>query len=182
MTDHLSLTERMSAAFRILFNHFDPDTPPLNADELRTAEAHIAALTDRVQADETASLADRAEIASLHSYVQGVTAKAPAGAVGFTDQPAPFATAQVAAGLPLAITSEALADGTVGAAYEGSLGAEGGSGEYSWAVGGLPTGLTVTTGGSFDGIPGEAGIFTLTATVTDQLGATATRELALSIA
>jgi large repetitive protein len=60
----------------------------------------------------------------------------------------------------------------VGAAYSQTLSASGGTGPYSFAVsaGGLPTGLTLTTGGVLSGTPTEAGSFSFTISATDSTG------------
>lgn len=69
----------------------------------------------------------------------------------------------------LAITTLALADGTVGAVYADSLGASGGTSPYSWAVtwGALPGGLGLSSAGVVSGTPTNAGTFSFMVRVTD---------------
>ena len=67
----------------------------------------------------------------------------------------------------LTITTSSLPGGTVNVAYSASLAAIGGSGKYSFAVSGLPDGLSVSTAGAITGTPTKAGTFSVTATVTD---------------
>jgi N,N-dimethylformamidase beta subunit-like protein/F5/8 type C domain-containing protein/putative Ig domain-containing protein len=85
----------------------------------------------------------------------------------------------------LTITTSALPSGTVGAAYNTSLAATGGTPPYSWSLasGALPPGLTLATDGTISGTPGQSGNFSFTARVTDSSSpaATATRTLALSV-
>ncbi len=89
---------------------------------------------------------------------------------------------------PLAISTAALARGTVGADYSASLAAAGGSGVgYRWSVstGALPAGLTLAADGTpsttLAGVPTAAGTFTFTVVVTDSAAATASRTLTIEI-
>ncbi len=78
------------------------------------------------------------------------------------------------------------ATGTVGTAYTGSLTASGGTAPYSWAVTGLPTGVTPsgtsTATVSVSGTPTAAGTFSVTATVTDSKSLTASYTVSVVIA
>jgi hypothetical protein len=67
----------------------------------------------------------------------------------------------------LTITTASLPDGTVNVAYSAGLAATGGSGKYSFAVSGLPDGLSASSAGAITGTPTKAGTFSVTATVTD---------------
>ncbi|MDR3698110.1 MAG: putative Ig domain-containing protein [Candidatus Sulfopaludibacter sp.] len=67
----------------------------------------------------------------------------------------------------LTVTTSSLPDGAVSVAYSAGLAASGGSGKYSWAVSGLPDGLSVSSTGAISGTPTKAGTFPVTATVTD---------------
>jgi hypothetical protein len=54
-----------------------------------------------------------------------------------------------------------------------TFGATGGKPPYSWTGSGLPSGLSVASGGSLSGTPGASGAFAVTISVTDAAGATA---------
>ena len=90
-----------------------------------------------------------------------------------------------AASNPVIITGALAATGTVGTAYSGSLTASGGTATYTWAVSGLPAGVTpsntssatVTVGGT----PTAAGTSAVTATVTDSKGGTATYTMSIVV-
>jgi hypothetical protein len=82
-----------------------------------------------------------------------------------------FSVAIAAVG-SLAITG-APAGGTVGVAYSGTLGATGGYGTgtytFSIASGALPSGITLSAGGTLSGTPAAVGTSTFTAQVTSGL-------------
>ena len=84
----------------------------------------------------------------------------------------------------LTITTSSLPNGTVGAAYQQTLTASGGTGGYSWAIsaGSLPLGLLLSTAGSITGFPSAAGTSNFTAQVTDSSGAKASTVLSILIA
>jgi len=84
---------------------------------------------------------------------------------------------------PLAVSTTALSDGTVGSAYSQSLSASGGTGPYTWTVsaGALPAGLNLSTAGVISGPPTTAGSSSFTVTVTDAAAPAATATKALSI-
>lgn len=70
---------------------------------------------------------------------------------------------------------------TSGTAYSTTLSTAGGSGTYTWTVGGLPPGLAVS-GNVISGIPTSPGSYTLDLTVVDaETGATATGQVTLSV-
>ncbi|HTK75119.1 MAG TPA: putative Ig domain-containing protein, partial [Gemmataceae bacterium] len=82
------------------------------------------------------------------------------------------------------ITQPVLPGGTVGVSYQTTLTAAGGTSPYSWSVtaGSLPPGLSFRPDGGIQGTPSGAGNFTFTATVTDAVGARATKDFTLTIA
>lgn len=87
--------------------------------------------------------------------------------------------------LPLAVTTSALAGGTVGSAYSQTLQAIGGTSPYTWAVtsGSLPSGLSLNSStGVISGTPGSNGTSNFTVTATDSSSPTPqTASAALSI-
>jgi hypothetical protein len=111
-----------------------------------------------------------------------------AGTYGFTVQVTDSnnvtasASMSVTIAATLSVSTTALNGGSVNASYSQSLAASGGVGPYSWAVSsGLPPGLVFSAGGVLAGTPNTAGTFTFTATVTDSLGATASRPFTIVI-
>jgi hypothetical protein len=100
-----------------------------------------------------------------------------------TTSPAPPVTTTPA---PLTITTTSLPSATVGGAYSATLTASGGTVPYSWAItsGSLPTGLSLSSGGTVSGTPSAAGSSTFTVEVTDSTTptpATATTTLSVSV-
>ncbi|MFN0255358.1 Ig-like domain-containing protein [Pedobacter ureilyticus] len=85
---------------------------------------------------------------------------------------------------PLVIANKTLADGTVGGAYptETLPAATGGTGPYSYVSANVPAGLSFNpTTREITGTPTEAGNFSITLTVTDADGRTATNTYALRV-
>ena len=80
------------------------------------------------------------------------------------------------------ITTTALPDGTVGSPYSASLAGTTPNTPLTWSGSGLPPGLTLAPDGSISGTPTTPGTFGFTVTATDSTGATATRELTITIA
>ncbi|WP_285688654.1 putative Ig domain-containing protein [Actinoplanes sp. NBRC 103695] len=81
----------------------------------------------------------------------------------------------------LAVSSDPLADATVGAPYSAQLEATGGTGPYTWAAtGALPPGLTVV-GDALSGTPTAAGTFDVPVRVTDAESRTATGTIRLTV-
>ena len=70
---------------------------------------------------------------------------------------------------------------TVNMAYTATLTASGGSGGYSWAATGLPSGFSLSSGGVLTGTPTTAGPITFTGTVTDSSNNTASRMYTLPV-
>jgi hypothetical protein len=84
---------------------------------------------------------------------------------------------------PVAVAAMNLPTATQGRLYAVQLVAAGGDGVYTWKVeaGSLPTGLTLGSVGDLTGTPGEAGVFTFTARVTDRGNRVATGALTLTV-
>jgi hypothetical protein len=75
----------------------------------------------------------------------------------------------------LKITTSSLPGGTVGGAYSATLAATGGTASYAWSAAGLPAGLTLeAASGKVSGTPTTAATSTVTVTVKDAAGKTAT--------
>jgi hypothetical protein len=82
------------------------------------------------------------------------------------------------------VTPDTLPSGIVGTAYtQTTLSASGGWSPYTWttALGSLPGGLTLTSGGVISGIPTTAGLFSFTVQVTDSSQAVAGKTFAITI-
>ncbi|MHB1526773.1 MAG: G1 family glutamic endopeptidase [Candidatus Dormibacteria bacterium] len=93
----------------------------------------------------------------------------------------------LAATTTLVITTTSLSAATAGVAYSTTLAASGGTAPYSWAItsGSLPSGLTLSVGGSITGIPSAAGTASFGVQATDSTtptAETATAQLSLSVA
>ncbi len=90
----------------------------------------------------------------------------------------------VIAAASLAITTQSLADGSIGVAYSQTITAIGGSTPYAFAVtsGALPAGLTLASNGAISGTPTAAGPFAFTVQVTDSSGKTATKAFTINVA
>lgn len=89
----------------------------------------------------------------------------------------------ITVGASLTVTSGSAGNGVVGAAYSASLGAAGGTGPYTWSISGgaLPDGLTLSSGGQITGTPTTAGTFGFTVQARDANGATATKQLSITV-
>jgi hypothetical protein len=105
-----------------------------------------------------------------------------------TDQTTPAATGSQAYTLlvvPPTITLSPLTlpDGAVLVAYNETVTASGGVGSYSYSItgGGLPTGVTLSSGGVLSGTPTASGTFNFTVTATDQTTPAATGSQAYTI-
>ena len=83
----------------------------------------------------------------------------------------------------LAIATTRLKPAVAGHSYSGKLASAGGVGPATWATKGLPKGLRLNakTGG-LSGTPRTRGVYRVTVTATDALGARATRTLVLRVA
>ncbi len=85
---------------------------------------------------------------------------------------------------PLVLANKTLVNGTVGVAYPGETlpAATGGSGSYTYAISNLPAGLLFNaTSRQITGTPSGAGNFSITLTVTDSEGRTASNTYALQV-
>jgi hypothetical protein len=82
---------------------------------------------------------------------------------------------------PLSITTASLPPGMVGAAYSASVGATGGVPPYTFSASGLPDGLSMSAGGSISGTPTVAGSSSVSVTVRDSLGTSASRTLSIAV-
>ncbi len=82
---------------------------------------------------------------------------------------------------PVGIDSTQLPDGIAGQDYTASLTASGGTQPYHWTAEGLPSGLNLSDDGVITGTVGAAGEVTVTVTVTDDNGKTASKELTLTL-
>jgi hypothetical protein len=83
----------------------------------------------------------------------------------------------------ITLSPATLPGGTVGAVYNQTITASGGTAPYTFAVtsGTLPPGLTLSSTGLLSGTPTTAGSFNFTVTATDANGCTGSREYALVI-
>jgi hypothetical protein len=80
----------------------------------------------------------------------------------------------------VAITTNTLSEGFIGQAYDATIGVSGGVAAYQWTVTGVGGGLSVADN-AISGTPTAAGTYDVTATVTDQLGSSATKTFTLVI-
>ncbi|HEY3750625.1 MAG TPA: putative Ig domain-containing protein [Pseudonocardiaceae bacterium] len=90
-------------------------------------------------------------------------------------------TAGAAAPGPLAANNPGSQSGTVGTAASLQLSASGGTAPYTFTATGLPTGLSVSSGGLISGTPTTAGTFTVAATVHDSAAGTASTSFTWTI-
>ncbi len=84
---------------------------------------------------------------------------------------------------PLEILTTSLPGGTIDQPYGAFLAAQGGMPPYSWSVvsGSLPPGVNLSADGGLTGTASAAGDFGFTVRVTDDAGATDTKNLSISI-
>ncbi|MFM6973645.1 MAG: putative Ig domain-containing protein [Agromyces sp.] len=83
---------------------------------------------------------------------------------------------------PLVIATTTLANGVTTSAYSATLSATGGIAPYAWSATGLPTGLTLSSGGVLSGTVTTAGTYSFTVAVTDAVAQRSTRVLSLTVA
>ena len=84
----------------------------------------------------------------------------------------------------LTVTTSSLPAAMVGAAYNQSLAASGGTGGFTWSTtaGSLPAGITLASSGAITGTPTATGTSTFTVQVKDSSGTTATQQLTIAVA
>ncbi|MBI3765430.1 MAG: putative Ig domain-containing protein [Ignavibacteriales bacterium] len=83
----------------------------------------------------------------------------------------------------ISLNPASLPNGTVGASYNQTVSATGGTASYSFSVssGALPVGLTLSSGGVLSGIPTTVGAYSFTITATDAQGCTGNRSYSVTI-
>ena len=93
-------------------------------------------------------------------------------------------TLQIDVTAALAITAPAKPRSEVGVAFAAKLVATGGTGVYTWSLGGgaLPAGVALAADGTLAGTPTAAGAFSFTAALADSAGRTTTQTVAFSVA
>jgi len=115
---------------------------------------------------------------SSTSYEHENTLRTIAQGLGLTSFPGAAASASAMSdlftasggggGTSLSITTTSLPGGTQGTAYPSTqLGATGGTTPYAWTASGLPTGLSLSSGGVLSGTATQSGTFTPSFQVTD---------------
>jgi|GEM_PF-792494 len=115
---------------------------------------------------------------SSTSYEHENTLRTMAQGLGLTSFPGAAASASAMSdlftasggggGTPLSITTTSLPGGTQGTAYPSTqLGATGGTTPYTWTATGLPSGLSLSSGGVLSGTPSQSGTFTPSFQATD---------------
>lgn len=82
---------------------------------------------------------------------------------------------------PLEITTASIANPQVGVAYSTTLAGSGGTPPYSWSATGVPAGLSLSSAGVLSGTPTTAGPYTIAVTLTDDVSATANRNIAVTV-
>jgi hypothetical protein len=85
---------------------------------------------------------------------------------------------------PFVITTQSLATGTAGVAYQQTLASSGGLPPLTWSIqsGSLPAGLTLSSSGTISGTPKSAGTSNVTIRVRDSRSRTADKAFSLTIA
>ncbi len=81
----------------------------------------------------------------------------------------------------LAVTTSSFPSGALTSAYSANLSATGGTPPYTWSAGGLPAGITASSSGVLSGTPTSPGAFTVSVTVKDSAGVSASANLSLTI-
>jgi phosphatidylinositol-3-phosphatase len=83
----------------------------------------------------------------------------------------------------LQITTSSLPSGQVGTSYSSTLQATGGTAPYAWTISGgqLPAGVNLSSGGVLSGTPTLSGSFTVTVSVADSAGLSASSTFSIAI-
>ena len=158
--------------------------------------ASVYALAGTPGAGDTPAAYPYSHAASLFDVTSGsngscspaVLCTAGAGWDGPTGLGTPNGTAAFNAGgggggpTPVAANNPGNQNGTVGTAASVQLSATGGTPPYTWTASGLPTGLSISSGGLISGTPSAAGTFNVTATARDNAGATGSTSFNWTIA
>jgi uncharacterized protein (TIGR03437 family) len=128
---------------------------------------------------------------SSAGVVAGTPAVGSAGSISFTasvrdangtQQTGSFTIPVASASGALIVTSpSSLPDAALGAFYNLSLGASGGSPPYTWSETSVGSGVSLSSGGALTGTPASPGLATFTGTVTDSKGASASKALSLRV-
>ncbi len=118
--------------------------------------------------------------------ITGTPTTAGTSSVTFTITDANSKTATKALSLTrlpaVSISTVTLPGGIAGIAYSSALSASGGATPYTWSATALPDGLNLdTSGGVIVGTTSQVGTFTVSLTVTDNDGKTASKSLPLTI-
>jgi hypothetical protein len=106
-----------------------------------------------------------------------VTATVTDAAGGHATQAYPIKIAPA----PLVIPTASAPNGTVGIAYSANFTATGGVGPYTFSSTGQPSTLTMSAGGTLSGTPAAPGAISITVTVKDSTGTTATKAFTFTI-
>jgi autotransporter-associated beta strand protein len=95
----------------------------------------------------------------------------------------PSQTFTLSAITPVSVTTGNLPSAITGSSYSQTLAATGGSSPYTWVLtsGTLPAGMGFSSTGTISGIPLSAGTTSLSFTVTDSVGAVASKNLSLTV-
>jgi hypothetical protein len=81
----------------------------------------------------------------------------------------------------ITITTASLPSGVVGTAYGGSMAATGGIGTLTWSASNLPAGISLSPAGDFGGTPTAVGSASVTVTVNDTAGNSASKPYTLTV-
>ena len=115
----------------------------------------------------TGTISGTATTAGLFSFTAQATDSASISQAASTALSITIASAPAAP--QLSVTTSSLPGGTANTSYSANFSATGGNSPYAWSVisGQLPTGLTLSSGGSLSGNPSAAGQFNFTVQAAD---------------